>query len=112
MGRHDTLLLLTVITDQVNMHVQRNIESDDGHSDYIEDDDDQGVDTTTTESEQVDRRDEVGEVRKLSSKDTKRLHWWRIVVTGVLLLTAFAVTFTTFTLLKQQENENFHTAVS
>jgi hypothetical protein len=56
-------------------------------------------------------RDEVGEVRKMSSKDTKRLRLWRIVVTGVLLLTAFAVTFTTYTLLKQQEEENFHTAV-
>ena len=57
------------------------------------------------------RRDEVKEVRKMSSKDTSRLRLWRIVVTGVLLLTAFAITFTTYTLLKQQEEKNFQTAV-
>jgi hypothetical protein len=76
-----------------------------------DDDDDEGNDATMTDSERIDRRDEVGEVRKLSSKDTNRLRRWRIVVTGVLLLTAFAVTFTTYTLLKQQEEENFRTAV-
>jgi uncharacterized membrane protein YcjF (UPF0283 family) len=83
---------------------------EDGYDEYIEKDE-EGVDATTTETEQIDRRDEVGEVRKMSSKDTKRLRLWRIVVTGVLLLTAFAVTFTTYTLLKQQEDENFQTAV-
>ena len=79
-----------------------------------DDDDENGVDGTTTETdpEPIDRRDEVGEVRKMSSKDTNRLRLWRIVVTGVLLLTAFAVTFTTYTLLEQQEDENFQTAVS
>ena len=78
-------------------------------------DDENGVDGTTTEtgpeSATPRGRDEVGEVRKLSSKDTHRLRLWRVVVTGVLLLTAFAVTFTTFTLLKQQEDDNFQTAV-
>ena len=76
-----------------------------------EDDDQHGVDATTTETEQVNRRDEVGEVRKMSSKDTNRLRLWRIVVTSVILLTAFAVTFTTYSLLQQQEEENFKTAV-
>jgi uncharacterized membrane protein YcjF (UPF0283 family) len=67
--------------------------------------DDQG------DAQQQQRRDEVGEVRKMSSKDTNRLRLWRWVVTGVLLLTAFAVTFTTYTLLEQQEDKNFQTAV-
>jgi hypothetical protein len=58
------------------------------------------------------RRDEVREVRKMSSKDSNRLRLWRLVVTCVLLLTAFAVTFTTFTLLTKQEDKNFKTAVS
>ena len=71
-----------------------------------------GGDSTATETEPIDRRDEVGEVRKMSSKDTNRLRLWRFVVTGVLLLTAFAITFTTYTLLEQQEDENFQTAVS
>ena len=35
-----------------------------------------------------------------------------IVLAPVLLLTALAVTFTTYTLLEQQEDENFQTAVS
>jgi uncharacterized membrane protein YcjF (UPF0283 family) len=74
-------------------------------------DNDEVVDTTTTETEPIDRRDEVGEVRKMSSKDTNRLRLWRIIVTIVILLTAFAVTFTTYTLLEQQEDANFQTAV-
>jgi uncharacterized membrane protein YcjF (UPF0283 family) len=68
-------------------------------------------DESYVEKEEVDR-DEVKEVRKLSSKDTTRIRWWRFVVTLVLLLTAFAVTFTTYTLLQQQEHKNFKTAVS
>jgi hypothetical protein len=69
--------------------------------------DDEGYD----EEEEVDR-DEVKEVRKLSSKDTTRIRCWRLVVTLVLLLTAFAVTFTTYTFLQRQEHKNFVTAVS
>ena len=64
----------------------------------------------TVDSEEVDR-DEVKEVRKIASRDTTRIRVWRFVITLVLLLTAFAITFATFTLLKQQENENFETAV-
>ena len=71
----------------------------------------EGIEASTTETEPIHRRDELGEVRKMSSKDTTRLRLWRIVVTSVILLTAFAVTFTTYTLLKQQEDENFKTAV-
>ena len=74
----------------------------------------EGSDESTNEeviaTEQF-RRDEVSEVRKMSSNDTFRLHSWRIVVTGVLLLTALAVTLTTYTMLQQQEDKNFQTAV-
>ena len=89
------------------------VSASDDHDSEDDMDDENGVDGTTTEiePEAADRRDEVGEVRKLSSKDTHRLRLWRLVVTCVLLLTAFAVTFTTYMLLKQQEDENFHTAV-
>ena len=98
--------------NETSVHADSMKGSDSGDDDSNQDDDDeQGFDGTTTEAETVERRDEVGEVRKMSSKDTNRLRWWRIVVTGVLLLTAFAVTFTTYTLLKQQEDENFKTAV-
>jgi hypothetical protein len=54
--------------------------------------DDKGYD----EEEEADR-DETKKVRKLSSKDTTRIRFWRLIVTLVLLLTAFAVTFTTYT---------------
>ena len=100
---------------KITRHYDKNIEESeifvDEEEDDDDDDDERGVDTTTTGSSPDGRRDELGEVRKMSSKDTNRLRVWRIVVTGVLLLTAFAVTFTTFTLLKQQEDENFKTAV-
>ena len=102
----------------MNMHVPNNDGSDNGYDDENDDEyhqnkdkDDHGFDATMTETDVADRRDEVGEVRKMSSQDTFRLRLWRVVVTGVLLLTAFAVTFTTYTLLKQQEDENFQTAV-
>ena len=92
-----------------------NFEVSEVHADADDDNDDEKeeeeIDGTTTETETIQRRDEVHEVRKMSSKDTKRLHFWRIVVTSVILLTAFAVTFTTYRLLKQQEDENFKTAV-
>ena len=102
-----TLKNMEEINDH-SVHVENDEESDDDD----DDDDEQGVDTTATETDPTaNRRDEVGEVRKMSSKDTTRLRLWRIVVTGVLLLTALAVTFTTYTLLQQQEDENFHTAV-
>ena len=65
----------------------------------------------TTGTAEVDR-DEVKEVRKLASKDTNRIKVWRYVITVVLCMTAVAVTVSTFTLLKQQEDENFQTAVS
>ena len=98
--------------NETSVHADSMKGSDSGDDDSKNDEDNvQGLDGTTTETETVDRRDEVGEVRKMSSKDTNRLRLWRIVVTGVLLLTAFAVTFTTYTLLKQQEDENFKTAV-
>jgi hypothetical protein len=83
--------------------------ANENHSDpsYSASSDDESYD----ENDEVDR-DEVKEVRKLSSKDTTRIRFWRFVVTVVLLLTAFAITFATYTFLEQQEYENFVTAVS
>jgi uncharacterized membrane protein YcjF (UPF0283 family) len=82
------------------------VDDDNSERSFSANSDDEGYD----EKEEVDR-DEVKEVRKLSSKDTTRIRFWRLVVTMVLLLTAFAVTFTTYTFLQQQEHENFVTAV-
>ena len=71
-------------------------------------DEESDVDEEESESD----RDEVEEVRRMSSKDTSRILFWRVMVTMVLLLTAFAVTFTTYTFLAKQEKENFEIAVS
>ena len=57
-------------------------------------------------------RDEKKEVYKMSAKDTFRVQLWRAAVTLVLLLTAFAVTWTTYRLLKDEEESNFEVAVS
>jgi hypothetical protein len=81
-------------------------DNDNSERSFSANSDDEGYD----EEEEVDR-DEVKEVRKFSSKDTTRIRCWRLVVTVVLLLTAFAVTFTTYTFLERQEHENFITAV-
>lgn len=62
---------------------------------------------STTESS----RDEKAEVIKDSAKDNLRVMLWRIAVTVVLLLTALAVTITTYTLLKRGEQNNFEVAV-
>ena len=89
-------------------------EDGDLRSEHKIDDDDDDMnehDGTSTDLEQVNRRDEEREVRKMSSKDTNRLRLWRTIVACVLFVTSFAVTFTTYTLLKQQEDDNFQTAV-
>jgi hypothetical protein len=66
-------------------------------------------DTTSTHME--DERDEVLEVKKLTSKDTFRVKTWRFVVTGVLTLTALAVTLTTYRFLVKEEKKNFIASV-
>ena len=73
---------------------------------------DQSEENTSVFEDPEEEKDEVGEVRKMSSKDTFRVLMGRYVVTVVLLLTAFAVTFTTYMFLQDQEEENFKTAVS
>ena len=59
-----------------------------------------------------EERDEVKEVQNMSRKDTRRIRAWRFVATGILLLTALAVTLTTFKFLDREEVSDFETAVS
>ena len=58
-----------------------------------------------------DERDEVEEVEKTLKKDTKLLRLWRFIVTFVLLMTALAVTLTTYKVLKDEQQKNFQVAV-
>ena len=72
-------------------------------------------DETTTVFSFVDddtERDEVKEIRKLSSRDTNRIRLWRVVVTLVLLGTAVSVTFATYRLLLTKQDRIFEEAVS
>ena len=57
-----------------------------------------------------EERDEIKEVKKLSQADTKWVRFWRFVVFGVISFVAVAVTLTTYTLLKRQEDHAFKTA--
>ena len=70
-----------------------------------------GLDTTSPSASESER-DEVQEVHKTTQSETRRLHIWRGIVTFVLLLTALAVTLTTYKLLKSEQHDNFETAVS
>ena len=68
--------------------------------------------TDDQSSSDESRRDAKKEVYKMSAKDTFRVQLWRFAVTVVLLLTAFTVTWTTYKLLKEEEQSNFEVAVS
>ncbi|CAB9501720.1 Receptor-type guanylate cyclase gcy [Seminavis robusta] len=70
-----------------------------------------GTSTTTTHDDPVPvKRDEIKEVQKMAKKDTRSVQLWRLVATAALLVTAFVVTYTTYTLLKREEKNNFETA--
>lgn len=66
--------------------------------------------TTTTEAD--NERDEIQEVQNLASRDTRRIHRWRVIVTFCVVVTAAIIIFCTYRKLESQEEENFKTAVS
>ena len=68
----------------------------------------ESVSPTDSETE----RDEVKEVRRVAQKDTFNVKLWRFAMTSALLMTALAVTLTTYKFLKQDQYEAFKTAVS
>lgn len=68
------------------------------------------VDLFSEESEE--KRDEVKEVQKRSRTDTKWVKVWRLATNLVLLLTALAISISTYNFLKAEEENNFKTAVS
>ena len=68
--------------------------------------------TTEDELTPAKERDEVKEVKKMSSKDTRRVNNWRLAALLALCLCAAAVTFTTYYFLKNEERKSFENAVS
>ncbi|CAB9501451.1 Receptor-type guanylate cyclase gcy [Seminavis robusta] len=79
------------------------------HASYVADYDESASSSDDMFSSR-EERDEVKEVLKMSEKDTRRVQLWRLAATFALLLTAFAVTYTTYRFLKREETNNFETA--
>eukprot|EP00934_Nitzschia_sp_Nitz4_P009323 Nitzschia sp. Nitz4//scaffold136_size62208//4385//8376//NITZ4_006361-RA/size62208-augustus-gene-0.5-mRNA-1//-1//CDS//3329535597//9313//frame0 len=78
---------------------------EEGSKDDAETSSNKGSSTESTE------RDEIQEVRNVSKRETFRVFLWRLIATGVLLLTAIAVTLTTYFFLERQQRESFETQV-
>ena len=88
---------------------ENRIEDDDGDNLSVASSKSVGGATTTQNSVE---RDEVREIKQWSSRDTRRIRLWRFLVTMSIVATAAAVTATTYILLKQEETDDFETAVS
>jgi len=61
---------------------------------------------------QTEKRDEVKEVQKMGRADTDRVRTWRFIVRAAMLMTSLAVTLTTFSFLKLEDDNDFKAAVS
>lgn len=68
--------------------------------------------SSMSHDDQHNPRDEVKEVKKMTSKDNKSVNVSRLLATCALLVTAVCVTSATYLLLKDEERNNFETAVS
>ena len=73
--------------------------------------DDESIFTPTRRSDDEDERDEVKEVLKLSEKHTAWMRRVRGVVLLLLLSAGVAVTGTTYTLLRHEQQLDFEMAV-
>lgn len=62
--------------------------------------------------EKEEDRDEVQEIQRQARGDNSRVCLGRSLATGALLATAVAVTWSTFVVLKEEEKNDFETAVS
>ena len=71
-----------------------------------------GGSTTLGAASDGDDTDEIAAVQKFSEKDTRRIRAWRYVIAATLLVTALAVTLTTYQLLRAEQNAAFEAAVS
>ena len=68
--------------------------------------------SSDVESSTPERRDEVQVIKKEARGETIKVLTWRLITTAALIVTAVAVTWTTYSLLAEQEQESFETAVS
>lgn len=56
-------------------------------------------------------RDEVNEVKKMSSEETNRIRLWRLVVTACLICSGVLITIVTYRFLVDEQKANFEVAV-
>ena len=81
--------------------------------------DDKSVDAQSIASElesdrfqATEERDEVKEVEQLAATETSRIQRWRLTLTLALVATAVAVTWTTYRISKNEQDEQYFQAVS
>lgn len=70
------------------------------------------VPDSSSSGEGFSERDEVAEIKKGASVQTRRVRTWRLIVTGVLLATGAVVSTLTYRLLLGGQVENYDDAVS
>ena len=56
-------------------------------------------------------RKEIQAIEVMAFAETFRVDLWRMIVTSILLITAVAITITTFYFLDREKSRNFDTAV-
>lgn len=59
-----------------------------------------------------EERDEVLEVQRMSSNDTRRIRIWRLLLALSLIATATLITGATYRELAKEQEQNFQAAVS
>lgn len=79
------------------------------HEDY---DSDASSTSDWVEGSNVNDRDEIEEVKRMSTEDTDRVRRWRLTVAACLLITAIVITATTYHFLRKEQLANFEEAVS
>lgn len=68
--------------------------------------------SSDVESSTPEQRDEVHAIKKEARGETIKVLTWRMITTAALIVTAVAVSWTSYSILEEQEQEGFKTAVS
>ena len=69
------------------------------------------VHDVSTHDDSSDGHDEIQEVRDKAKRETQNVTLWRFALVTLLVTVGLAVTLTTFRFLREEETNNFETAV-
>jgi len=97
------------LEDGVVPNTNKGREDEKWDSDYDEEDDQDEEDDDQSPDQE---RDESAEIRKLAQRETTRVRIWKVILLAIIAATAAAVTAGTYRILKQEEEDDFETAVS